>query len=456
MKKIIAIILTIVLAVSTVMAFTSCTSYENLPSDKRAARLDKLSEEKMNDATSYDAEITGKTVLKLSGRKTTVTFSGKEQLSINGGNVLHHSELKTTAKAGSVSSSATMLLGYQYDKIYMKRSSGSEVNALYSEMTYEEYLDFLNSSSSDLLFNVDSSAAGEKSSSKRTDGGWSLVFEGFSDNAKREIESVFEAILFGNSIYDARVTVILDENLYYKTLIFEPIFTFDSDVEEFELRIDYTNVNTGLTSIENIPIESYTEVSDVAVLGIIENALHRIPSGKTEQATVEIGQTVYKGSSVYKTSETDVISYGTVDGKFIYDITSDLSYPKKRIEVSYRDGTQTIKTFNSAGDLDDEDTEESNDTEAKEYVRAILDSLQFDLMLVKSVERDDDAPGTYVIKSEVPKAILGTSKVKSTYYDIKATFNDDGKLVTLTSNLTVQYSSGDSLSVSAKCTFDDK
>ena len=190
MRKIIAIILTIVLAVSTVMAFTSCSSYENLPSDKRAARLDKLSEEKMNDATSYDAEITGKTVLKLSGRKTTVTFSGKEQLSINGGNVLHHSELKTTAKAGSVSSSATMLLGYQYDKIYMKRSSGSEVNALYSEMTYEEYLDFLSSSSSDLLFNVDSSAAGEKSSSKRTDGGWSLVFEGFSDSAKREIESV--------------------------------------------------------------------------------------------------------------------------------------------------------------------------------------------------------------------------------------------------------------------------
>ena len=456
MKKIIAIILTIVLAVSTVMAFTSCSSYESLPSDKRAARLDKLSEEKMNDATSYDAEITGKTVLKLSGRKTTVTFSGKEQLSINGGNVLHHSELKTTAKAGSVSSSATMLLGYQYDKIYMKRSSGSEVNALYSEMTYDEYLDFLSNSSSDLLFNVDSSAAGEKSSSKRTDGGWSLVFEGFSDSAKREIESVFESILFGNSIYDARVTVILDENLYYKTLIFEPIFPFDSDVEEFELRIDYTNVNTGLTSIENISMEGYTEVSDLAVLGRIENALNRIPSGKTEQAKVEIAQTIYKGATVYKTSETDVISYGTVDGKFIYDITSDLVSPKKRFEISYRDGIQTIKTFNSVGNLDDEDTEESNDTAAKAYIRSIIDFLQFDPMLVKSVEADADAPGTYVIKSDVPKAISGTAKIKSETYDIKATFNEVGELVTLTSNLTVIYTSGDSLSVSAKCTFEDK
>ena len=79
-----------------------------------------------------------------------------------------------------------------------------------------------------------------------------------------------------------------------------------------------------------------------------------------------------------------------------------------------------------------------------------------DRVVVKSVEADADAPGTYVIKSDVPKAISGTAKIKSETYDIKATFNEVGELVTLTSNLTVIYTSGDSLSVSAKCTFDDK
>ena len=69
MKKIITSLLMLALVISLMAAFTSCgePSLEELPADERAIELDKLSSEKMDQATSYDAKTSGTISFSMNG-----------------------------------------------------------------------------------------------------------------------------------------------------------------------------------------------------------------------------------------------------------------------------------------------------------------------------------------------------------------------------------------------------
>ena len=455
MKKFITLLLTLTLVLSLSTALVSCgDSYKDLPSDQRAIKLDELSSEKMSKATSYTTEIDASIKLKINGIDAVANLDGTEKLSKNNGNPLHEIKLTMELEMAGTTQLSKHYTGYQYGKYYKSEVSSGSKNQIYSELSYEDYNKHLADMNGSGLLYFNAECAGEKSSAERTDGGWTLVFKSFSEESIAEMEANLQLILFDNEIEDMEVTVVLDENLYCKTVILELEFSEESDIEEFACRMNVTEVDTGKTVIDRMSFDDYIELDDIRVLEKIEKELSFIPSdGELRAATVNISKRAVTNGNIAKIKETDEILFGTADGKFKYEVNVD-STPNKYV-ISYENGEQTVKLYNSSGNLEDSAAKKSDDSTERAYILGILNSVKYDSTLVKKMKVSDEDANTYILDCSVPPALIDTSGYHYSTLTVTVTFDSDGNLVNMNSEVYIKYSSlnTNTYSLTVDCTF---
>ena len=460
MKKIITIILTIVLAVSTVMAFTSCgePSLEELPADERAIELDKLSSEKMDQATSYDAKTSGTISFRMNGIDVTADISGKNQLLLTETTTLMHQEESIEISIAGKSEITKSTSGYSCGKAYISEVSSGKKTAFYSEMTYDEYMAYLAEDSDDVLNAFNAESASEKTSAKLSDGGWSLIFEKFNDKAKAALTKKFDDHLGDTEVTDAKISIVLDDGLYYKSFIMDLFFHDDSDFKEFSFRIDFSDINAETIDINAFEYNKYTQIADIRVLDKLDKALGYMPEdGEKGEVNVRISQRAHtNGKLSLNQKETSRIVYETVDGKFKYEIDGELStIATSKYVIKYEDGTQTVELYSESGNLQNSNSTESDDDTQRAYVLGIINTVKYNRTLVKSMKISEDVANTYILSCDVSKELIGTSEYFSAKLTVEVTLDDDGNVSEIASEIYVKYDFLDrnSYMLTEYCTF---
>ena len=459
MKKIITSLLMLALVISLMTAFTSCgePSLEELPADERAIELDKLSSEKMDRATSYDAKTSGTISFKMNDIDVTADISGKQQLLLTETSTLMHQEESTEISIANTTEITKSTRGYANGKAYINDVSSGKKIAFYSEMPFDDYKAHINRKSDDVISAFNAESASEKTSVKRSDGGWSLVFEGFSNSAKADLAKQFETLLGSTEVSDVKVSIVLDEDLYYKSFIMDIFFPDDSNFKELSFRIDFSSVNAGTVEIDDVDFDDYTKVPDIRVLDKLDDALNYIPEeGEKQTVNVKISQFQYANGNTSSQNETDNIVYETVDGKLGYEITAERSSSLKTKQViSYKDGTQTIEKYNPSGKIYNTSTKESNDTAEKAYILGIINTVKYDMSVLKTMTVSEDDPNTYILTCDVPAAFMDTSSYQSAELTIKVTLDADGNIAQIFNEVYIKISSlnGNYYSLKVTCKF---
>ena len=443
MKKIITSVLLLILVISLTAALTSCgePAYEKLPADERAIELDKLSTEKMEQAASYDAEISGIASFKMNNIDVTADISGKQQLLITELGAFMHIEEITEITVMNTTEIAKSIRGFSNGKAYSSDIAGGKKSAFYSEMTYDEYTAYLSEDSSSISeFNAES--ASEKTSVKRSDGGWSLVFEKFSDSAKADLAENFKDILGDSEVTDVRISIVLDRDLYYKSFIMDLFFPDDSAFDEFAIKMDFSAVNAGTTEIAEIDFNDYTKVADIRVLDKLDDALNYVPEeGEKRSVTVTISQHSVSNGNVSRAKEIDKISYETVNGKLKYEINAEIpTNSNENYVISYEDGTQTVAKYTPSGRLYNTSTKESDDAFERAYILGILNTVKYNRGVIKTMKVSEDTPNTYVLTCDVPEELMDTSSYKSATLTVIVTLDAEGDISKIDSEVYIKAS----------------
>jgi len=444
MKKIITSLLMLALVISLMVAFTSCgePAYEKLPADERAVELDKLSSEKMDQATSYDAKTSGIISFKISGVEVAAEISGKQQLLLTDTGTLMHQEQSTEITIADTTEITKSIRGYANGKAYASDVSSGKKASFYSEMTFDDYKAHMNRNSDALLSAFNAESASEKTSAKRSDGGWSLVFECFSSEAKSDLTKQFDDILSGTEISDAKVSIVLDADLYYKSFIIDLFFPDKSDFKEFSVRIDFSNINSGTTVIDEIDFSDYTKVPDIRVLDKLDDALNYVPEeGEKQSVTVTASEYAVSNGNVSRYKEINKIVYETVNGKLEYEINAEIpTNSKDNYVISYEDGTQTIEQYNSSGKLCDTITNKSDDNTERAYILGILNNTKYNRGVLKTMKVSEDDPSSYILTCDVPAEFADTSSFKSATLTVIVTLDANGEISKIDSEVYIKAS----------------
>ena len=461
MKKIITTLLMLALVISLMAAFTSCgePAYEKLPADERAIELDKLSSEKMDQATSYDAKTSGIISFKISGIDVTADISGKQQLLLADNGTYFHQEETTEISIADKTEITKSIRGYVNGKAYTCDVSSGKKTAFYSEIPFDDYIAHLNRNSDDVLSAFSAASASEKTSVKRSDGGWSLVFEDFSDEAKQDLAKQFEALIGGTVVTDAKISIVLDADLYYKSFIMDLFFPSDSDFKELSFRIDFSSVNTGTVEIDEIDFDDYTKIPDIRVLDKLDDVLNYVPEeGEKQSVKVTISQHSVSNGTVSRAREIDKIVYETVDGKLKYEINAEIpSNSNEKYVISYEDGTRTVEHYNSAGHYDDTTTKKTDDDVEKAYVLGILNTVKYNRSVIKKMKVSDNDPNSYIITCDVPSEFMDTSAYKSATLTVIVTLDANGEISKIDSEIYIKASNlnTNTYTLTAVCVFGD-
>lgn len=354
---------------------------------------------------------------------------------------------------------AKSIRGFSNGKAYSSDIAGGKKNAFYSEMTYDEFTAYLKENSSSINeFNAES--ASEKTSVKRSDGGWSLVFEKFSDSAKADLSKDFKSILGDTEISDVRISIVLDRDLYYKSFIMDLFFPDDSVFDEFSVRMDFSAVNTGTTEIDEIDFNNYTKVADIRVLDKLDAALNYVPEeGEKQSVTVTISEHSVNNGNISRYKETDKIVYETVGGKLKYEITADVSSnTKSKYIITYEDGTQNIERYSESGRLEDTTSNESSDDKETAYILGILNSVKYSSAVLKTMKVSEDTPNTYILTCDVPEEFADTSSYKSATLTVIVTLDAEGEISKIDSEVYIKFSNlnTNTYTLTVVCDFGEK
>ena len=451
MKKNLFTLLLVSLTLVLVFALTSCgDGYSNLPSDERALKLDEIADEKMSAVKDFSATVSGVLKMDMNGTIITSELSGHQKRSSNGGDNRVEILLSSTISLAGNSSTTGQKYGFQNGKAYDLSDTDGEYFGHYSEMTLDEYLDYKDDTGIEGVTaeDIDAEDAETKMSMKREDGGWTLIFEDFNDEAILKIKQELGLTEYSDDIEDLTMTIILDKNLHYKMMKCELIFAEDSN-NAFEMKVDYSEINTGKTSIDDIDFDLYTEVDDIRVIDAIEDGLldASITSGKniTRTASVYLRQRVKQNGISNTYTETDEMTYGLDEnGRVFYEINALVgqgvngdNYSEYVLTV--RDGRKTTESYKGDKLLDSE-TEDTDDESEKAFINLLLDELSFTRKIITKLERSDEGAGVYLLTCDIPEELIGQS-YHSGEFTLTVTVGEDYELLKMEYYLYVKFDS---------------
>lgn len=382
MKRL-AFLLSVVLVLS--MLLTSCEYvdfvldlFEGEP--ETAEELWERIDEEMDELDSYTATIEATLNYEFLNRrvmgdlKSTVTEIGDP------GDDDYYSYLYNSVEiyvGGSLTTEAEGTVVYQDGKMYISNTSGDASNRLVSEISAEEFLDYISGEIDILELPMDN--ATDKEMKHRGDDKWELTF---SISDEDDLTSILEDLTFdekslGISITEISFEIIADED-YRAEEINVTFYSGDDDV--ITMSASYGSFNTA--EKEEIDESKYNEVDNILVAVTLEEYIEGALDLEELDFTVDISYKIrdtkqQQSYDVY--DEYDVVSVKNKNGAFTYSIGSNSGGEKYSIEYAY--GTATI-----SGSGIYESTPQST-LEARSFIMNLLDPLGCSVMNVSGIEK---------------------------------------------------------------------
>lgn len=410
------------------------TLEETVKEPESADELWKLVEEKMNNLSSYEGEISMNSTIYLNGYKMDMHAKGT-LIAIAGENDNDYYRFETMSGGVSCadldySEEYDMLQAYCDGKYFYSRKDGELSRKFVTEMTADEYDE---SKQGDLTEEVDIEGCTEKVYTKNDDGTWNLVFSGYT---KKNMNTFLDYVEmsdeeFGMSIEDLKITVLADEEYRAENMVIE--FVFDADetdvsVPVFKMEAKYSNFDSAEKKTDLLDPADYVEVDDIDVISNITESIEEFASAKEGSFVYDTKQTIKVGSEVYEETEKDTGSFGMVNGGFVFNIEI-LVNGTENVLIDYKNGVYSVAVG------EDVETENITDDDARAVILSVVNGMEYMEEYISDVEVMED--GAYKLIAEYDdvtsfEEFFAEMDVtyKSYSEEYAATFEDD-KLVRL-------------------------
>ena len=393
-------------------------------------RIDKA----MDSLDSYTTEANATISVDMDGVVINGTTEGETLIvGAQKGDLSVYQFTSTEINAPNVTQTASQIVAYDNGNMYLFNMEGQASRKLYSKMSEEEFWDYYIRDNSDVDLNPEN--CGKVSFGQMDDDGWTLKISEFTKDKVKEIADHlgFNSATFGVNVEDIRIEIVADKKYRVNEMRFELVSSENKTV--LTATISYKDFDS--TTPKEFDKSSYLEVEDVRPIANITNDMNKALSrdvGSFELVLSHRRISLQSGSNSQIYKETDKISYAVKDGKYTYDIYADAD---SNIEMSYADGVQKIIINNRQTQ-----TNKQTDTEARALVASLMNNAGYDPINVISVKVLED--GVYELRCSVNDATDYRNIMESlgdAYKDyllvFTATFDENGELAKLESNLTI-------------------
>ena len=393
MKRL-AFLLSVVLVLS--MLLTSCEYIDSFldlfeAEPETADELWERIDEEMDELDSYTATTAARLDYEMQGVKVKGNLKVTMKEIGDAGDDDYYAYLYSMTDiyiGGSLTTETEATIVYQDGKMYLSNTSSDASSRLVSEISAEDFVNYISGEKEYFEFPVDN--ASDKEMRRRGDDKWELTF---SISDKDELATMLEELKFdkkslGISITEISVEIVADED-YRADEINVTFYSGEDDVITMSAR--YGSFN----AVEKIDIDEskYNEVDDIFVAIALEECLDSALDAEEIGFTVEINQQVRDGGFQnirYVYGEKDIVKAYNKNGAFTYSIAAYIDGEEYSVEYAY--GTQTV----SGPDIH-EATAQST-LEARAFLMNLIDPTDFSLMNVTEIEQYSD--GRYKIVVE--------------------------------------------------------
>jgi len=433
MKKLFVLLITLLLCT---LALTSCGN------PKSAEDVMKKIDKKMDSVKSYQTDMTAKLSTEMYGYRVLADFTGKD-IKINGkaGNYYDYTimegsmEMKDLEKNEVIQTVKTKdLRAFHEGKMFVWAEQDNLVQKLYSSLTKDEYITYLEKQSG--MIELDFESCVNSSFVKNEDKSWTLTYSGYTKKAIDEFIEAFGDDLFEEEIEDMEITVHANADFTVKDVEIKMIFENESSPSEFSMNQKYSNYGEATPIVDTLDVAQYKEVSDCRLLTDIRDMIEDLEELENGSFVLDITQTLSTSGPAYNqtTTEKDTVTYGKKDGKYFYNAkatTGNMKY-----DIDYANGKQTVTVSGQV------QTADQTEKEAQAFINGLINTAKYEAIRVSNIKTLEN--GTYRITCDKPNENLYEpvfSSLRTLVQSVSQTIDitvQDGKIIKIESTLSAR------------------
>lgn len=378
---------------------------EDYPEDERAfALFDKL-DASMKTVSSYEEESLISMKFNYSDAPYSVTLDGFTKIAGNNtDDYFEYSEVEQTVyAAGGLIENFTVSQAYSDGKMYFSQKQGNVSSKMFSNTTYEEYLECRSYASNEPLDMEITKLATVTEATRDDNGLWSATYKGFSaDTTKSSLLSMVEDSLFAMitenaTLADMEITLKSDSELRPRSCDIEFIFaskdetataSLISNLPSIKINVEYEDYN--VTSKDDVDLTGYSEVDNLPIIYKLFVELREIKN--RENGTVDVGG-YYVIDNKTAISEKYSGTYSSSDSGYKFNVTHN--YEGSKYTMDYRNETLTIVQGNGL------ESSEISELVAKETISSIIDPALFSIHKVLGVTLESQKGNTAVYNLKI-------------------------------------------------------
>lgn len=425
MKKFFVLLIAVLLCA---LALTSCGDPKTT-----TELMDKI-DEKMESLKSYQSDVTANLSTDIYGYHCVAGFTGK-QITIYGASDKFYyytvmegtTEMKDTEKNEVVESvKSKEIEAFHEGKMFVSSEQGDSVQKLYSPLTKDEYIAYLEKQESTL--DIDYEACVNKSFTKNEDKTWTLTYSGYTKKAIENVVETFNANeLFEEEIVDMEITIHANADFTVKNMELKMIFENESTTSTFSMTAEYSKYNEATPIVDTLDVSQYKKVADCRLLTDLTDMIEDLEELENGSFVLDLTQTLSTSSSKSTYTERDTVTYGKKDGKYFYDAKA--SADNAKYDISYANGKQTVTVSGQTQTVD------QSEKEAKAFINGLINSAKYSPDKIINITQKED--GVYTIICTPDSSLYKPAYSYLTNATQSITFTiQDGKITKISSSIT--------------------
>ena len=366
--------------ISIVLLLTLVSCGEPKSAEALYAKVD----ETMGELNSYEMDLKLDMTFYVSNYKVSSQGTGHaiEDGLVNG-DYYFYQETNTTVESKGLSLNETQksIEAYDNGNYFILNQSSTGTQKMYSPLTAQEVLEYRADHDMGALDVINDCT--NQSFSKKEDGTWELICSGYTKSAIATIEDGMglDNDMFDAEIMDMKMTLSADAEYHATKIELEFVFEDKKNAPAVSITIDFSKYDAAVRQTEQLNTENYTKVEDIRLLKQVEAMLEEMTERENGSFTLSLTQltrsSTSPNSSTYK--ETDEVTFGEGESGYFYDIDATVSGTK--YDISYKDGTQTIKTSSKT------QNKAQTEKEARDYIKSLINSAGYAQNIVTAIEK---------------------------------------------------------------------
>ena len=405
MKRIIILLLAVSMLLTLILPMTACgdetARLERMSGEKQARRLLKLAEESLTEAEQAVIYRT----LNIRNPYFGATVSETETISyvMTKDNYGYLKQTHTRLGAGETIKS-TSVYGYK-DGYVFSHHTQDEVSSFFKAPVDEKDFRAVTVKDSDLppmgLF-IGEDTCKTVTAEHMDNGKWKVVCEDFGDAKAASFlgrqHDYASDLTASHKPWDLTVTLVMSPELVPTLVtvdvIFHPSKEYPNAEPTAQVQYSFTpNTSDAWNNISSIPLEKYTELSDLSLLTSFFDGLTAREKAARGELSVDTTTTVKSGGESQSATLTQSLTYGSAGG---YRFTYNYEEPDgKRYELAYA-GTRLLQTtYGKMGNKIETKSARMIDAHARLTVAGAMNPQSVTPADIESVRMISAGSGTY-------------------------------------------------------------